>query len=94
MEQSYFSQLDKQYKQYLQNLVFGKIFEAIVLRGGKNKPATSVELHKQIALFQKNEKKMEGSVGRSSGRIGQVKNLAIRNGRHRLLLQRKMIFCF
>jgi hypothetical protein len=60
MEQSYFSQLDKQYKLYLQNLVLGKAFEPIVLRGGKNKPATSVELHKQIALFQKNEKKDGG----------------------------------
>jgi hypothetical protein len=57
MEQSYFSQLEKQYKLYLQNLVLGKAFEPIVLRGGKNKPATSVDLHKQIALFQKNEKK-------------------------------------
>lgn len=59
MEQSYYSQLDKQYKHYLQNLVIGKTFEPIVLRGGKNKPSTTVELHKQIALFQKYEKKSD-----------------------------------
>lgn len=57
MEQSYLAQLEKQYKQYLQNLVAGKDFQPIVLRGGKNKPATAVALHEQIAIFQKKEKR-------------------------------------
>jgi len=56
MEQSYLSQLEKHYKYYLQNLVAGNDFEPIILRGGKNKPANTVELHKQVAIFQKNEK--------------------------------------
>ncbi len=79
MEQSYLSQLEKQYKRYLQNLVEGKNFETIILRGGKNKPNTTVELHDQIVLFQKNEKR-DGRLGWTiqwedwfSKRLGQQK---------------------
>ena len=57
MEPSYMAQLEKSYKRYLEDLVAGKDFEPILLRGGKGKPSTAIELHQQVALFQKNEKR-------------------------------------
>ncbi|MGN6491697.1 MAG: Wadjet anti-phage system protein JetD domain-containing protein [Agriterribacter sp.] len=58
----YLLQLQRSYKSYLKNLVAGNAFTAIVLRGEKNKPATTVDLHKAIQLFQQNEKR-EGNKG-------------------------------
>lgn len=56
MIEAYQQQLAKYYKGYLRDIISGKPFSAVVLRGEKNKPATTVELHKAIALFRQNEK--------------------------------------
>lgn len=56
----YFPQLEKNYKSYLKNIIAGKPFHPIVLRGGKNKPATTAALHMAITLFQQYEKKDSG----------------------------------
>ncbi|MBN8858264.1 MAG: hypothetical protein J0H29_07730 [Sphingobacteriales bacterium] len=56
MIEAYQQQLIKYYKGYLRDIISGKPFSAVVLRGEKNKPTTTVELHRAIALFQKNEK--------------------------------------
>ncbi|MBN8876789.1 MAG: hypothetical protein J0I32_04530 [Sphingobacteriales bacterium] len=56
----YFLQLGKSYKSYLKNIIAGEPFRPIILRGGKNKPATTAELHKAITLFQQYEKKDTG----------------------------------
>jgi Uncharacterized protein conserved in bacteria len=56
MHDLYRAQLQKSYAPYLQNLVNGKPFEPITLRGGKKKPDTTVELHQAIRSFQKYEK--------------------------------------
>ena len=56
MIEAYQQQLLKYYRRYLRDIISGKPFSVVVLRGEKNKPATTVELHKAIALFQQNEK--------------------------------------
>lgn len=53
----YIAQLEKQYIPYLKSVIQGAPFQPIVLRGGKNKPTTTAELHEQIRLFQTYEKK-------------------------------------
>lgn len=52
----YISQLEKKYKAFLRNLVVENNFASIILRGEKNKPATTVDLHKAIKDFQRYEK--------------------------------------
>jgi hypothetical protein len=56
IEQFYITQLEKRYAGYLKAVVREEPFQAIVLRGGKNKPATTADLHQLIKLFQANEK--------------------------------------
>ncbi|MFT4019719.1 MAG: DUF3322 domain-containing protein [Agriterribacter sp.] len=56
MIEAYYQQLIKYYKGYLRDIISGKPFSVVMLRGEKNKPTTTVDLHKAIALFQKNEK--------------------------------------
>jgi len=56
----YTRQLEKQYAFYLKNIVHGEPFQPIVLRGGKNKPATTAELHEGIRHFRGNEKHING----------------------------------
>lgn len=56
MHELYIAQLQKSYTPYLQDLVNGRPFEPITLRGGKKKPETTVELHQAIRSFQKYEK--------------------------------------
>lgn len=41
----YINQLNKRYVEYLKNLVRGASFVSIILRGGKNKPSSTLELH-------------------------------------------------
>jgi len=53
----YIVQLEKQYVQYLKNIILGISFQPIILRGGKNKPVTTAALHEQIRWFQSKEKK-------------------------------------
>ena len=52
----YTSQLEQQYKTYCRNIIAGKPFVQITLRGGKNKPENTVALHQLISQFQKHEK--------------------------------------
>ena len=52
----FFNQLTKSYAEVLRNHIEGRDFVPIVLRGGKNKPATTVELHEAIRIFQQGEK--------------------------------------
>jgi len=54
--EAYYQQLIKYYKGYLRDIISGKPFTVVVLRGEKSKPATTVELHRAIALFRQNEK--------------------------------------
>lgn len=56
MIEAYQQQLLRCYKTYLRGSISGSSFNTIVLRGEKNKPGTTVELHKTISLFQQNEK--------------------------------------
>ena len=49
-------QLEKGYRNFLKNRIAENQFEQIVLRGGKGKPANSIDLHKSIGLFLKYEK--------------------------------------
>ncbi|MBX2923552.1 MAG: hypothetical protein KF746_15225 [Chitinophagaceae bacterium] len=56
MIEAYQQQLVRYYKGYLRDIISGKPFSVVVLRGEKNKPATTVELHRAIALFRQNEK--------------------------------------
>lgn len=53
----YITQLEKYYPAYLKGIIQGLPFQPIVLRGGKNKPDTTVALHEQIRIFQANEKR-------------------------------------
>lgn len=59
MIEAYQQQLLRYYKGYLKDVISGKPFSVIVLRGEKNKPTTTIDLHKAISLFQKNEKSTE-----------------------------------
>lgn len=52
----YILQLKKQYKGYLKNVILGKAFEPLVLRGGKDRPQRYEELDRQVRLFQQFEK--------------------------------------
>lgn len=56
MEEHYLDQLRKQYNAFLSGLIKGEAFTPIKLRGGKNKPVTSVALHTAIASFLLYEK--------------------------------------
>lgn len=56
IEKIYLSQLDKHYKEHLRRVISGSDFEPFILRGGKDKPETSVQLHKMIIEFQNKEK--------------------------------------
>lgn len=53
----YITQLEKYYSSYLKGIIQGLPFQPIVLRGGKNKPDTTVALHEQIRMFQACEKR-------------------------------------
>lgn len=53
----YITQLEKYYSSYLKGIIQGLPFQPIVLRGGKNKPDTTVALHEQIRIFQACEKR-------------------------------------
>jgi hypothetical protein len=53
----FITQLEKYYSFYLKGVILGLPFQPIVLRGGKNKPDTTVTLHEQIRIFQAFEKK-------------------------------------
>jgi hypothetical protein len=55
-ESTYITQLDKRYRAYLRDIVAGNSWASIVLRGGKNRPDTTSELHRAVALFQTHEK--------------------------------------
>lgn len=55
-DQLYIAQLEKQYFPYIKSIVLEEPFRPIVLRGGKNKPSTTAELHQLVRLFQANEK--------------------------------------
>ncbi|MBV4356256.1 Wadjet anti-phage system protein JetD domain-containing protein [Pinibacter aurantiacus] len=55
-KQQFISQLEKAYASYLADIVLGKAFASIVLRGGKNDPVTTIELHEQMKFFQQSEK--------------------------------------
>ena len=52
----YMSQLRHQFKTCCRNIIAGKPFASIILKGGKNKPENTVALHQAISQFQKNEK--------------------------------------
>jgi hypothetical protein len=56
MTNQYMAQLEKAYTVYLAEVAFNNPFAPIVLRGGKNKPATTIELHDHTKLFQQLEK--------------------------------------
>ncbi|GAB3020726.1 DUF3322 and DUF2220 domain-containing protein [Niabella terrae] len=57
MIEAYLQQLRKYYKSYLKSVISGEPFTPFILRGGKSKPRTTVELHTLIAMFQQFEKK-------------------------------------
>lgn len=54
---NYITQLEKYYPAYLKGIIQGLPFQPVILRGGKNKPDTTVALHEQVRLFQAYEKK-------------------------------------
>ena len=56
MINAYQQQLTRYYKSYLRDIISDNPFNPVVLRGEKTKPATTVALHKAIALFQQYEK--------------------------------------
>ncbi|MGJ7032422.1 Wadjet anti-phage system protein JetD domain-containing protein [Niabella hirudinis] len=56
MTELYLLQLERLYKKYLKDVIAGAAFDPIDLRGGKQKPATAVELHQAIAQFRSREK--------------------------------------
>jgi hypothetical protein len=62
IEEQYIKQLQKQYNDYLRNIILEQPFEPILLFGGKKKPDTTRELHQRIQLFQQYEK-VEGRNG-------------------------------
>ncbi len=57
----YLAQLEKFYKAYCRNCIAGQPFAPLVLRGGKNKPPTTAELHQLVHQFQQYEKKDSGN---------------------------------
>lgn len=52
-------QLSKAYDQYLRSYITGTGFERIILRGGKQRPATTADLHESIRYFSSYEKSGE-----------------------------------
>jgi len=59
IDKSYSIQLQKAYKSLLRNIILEKPFYPIQLRGGKNKPTTTADLHKVTESFLRFEKKGE-----------------------------------
>ncbi len=53
---NFIQQLEKKYADFLKNRICEKQFEQIILRGGKNKPNNSIDLHNAIKVFLKFEK--------------------------------------
>lgn len=55
--QAFTSQLEKQYRLLQQQCILGQSFQPVELRGGKQKPHSTVQLHEAIRQFQQYEKK-------------------------------------
>ena len=55
IDEQYIAQLHKGFPKYLSNVIDGLPFQIIHLKGGKDKPQTTPELHKAIASFLKYE---------------------------------------
>ena len=53
----FLQQLEKRYPAYLRDIVAERPFQPILLRGGKDYPENTVELHRMIALYQLHLKK-------------------------------------
>lgn len=53
---NFIQQLEKKYVDFLKNRICENQFEQIILRGGKNKPDNSIDLHNAIKMFLKFEK--------------------------------------
>lgn len=58
----FIEQLEKRYNDYLRGLIINEPFVPIILRGGKNKPESTLELHEAVSLFQRHEKR-DGNLG-------------------------------
>lgn len=58
----YLRQLERRYSAYLKDIVTERPFQPIALRGGKDYPDTTVELHRMIELFRKHQKQ-DGKMG-------------------------------
>lgn len=56
------NQLYKAYDMYLRSYILGRPFERIVLRGGKQRPDSTISLHESIRFLNSLEKK-EGKLG-------------------------------
>ncbi|GAB2820412.1 Wadjet anti-phage system protein JetD domain-containing protein [Ferruginibacter profundus] len=53
---NFIQQLEKKYVGFLKNRICENQFEQIILRGGKNKPDNSIDLHNAIKMFLQFEK--------------------------------------
>lgn len=62
-DKGYILQLEKQYKNYLKQVIADLPFEIIELRGGKNRPETTRQLAEDIKQFQQFEKREGKSKG-------------------------------
>jgi len=60
MIEVYRKQLEHCYKSYLKDIVLGRPFDPVILRGQKNKPANTVDLYKAVSMFQQYEKPENG----------------------------------
>jgi hypothetical protein len=55
----FIQQLENKYPDFLRSIIRGEPFVPIQLRGGKQKPATTDELHKSVKLFRQHERREE-----------------------------------
>lgn len=53
------SQLLKMYDQFLRSYILGKPFEKVILRGGKQRPDSTINLHESIRYFRSLEKRAD-----------------------------------
>lgn len=62
-DKGYLYQLERYYKTYLKRVIEDLPFKVIELRGGKNRPESTIKLAKDIEEFQKFEKRSEQDRG-------------------------------
>ena len=88
-------QLSNAYNQYLSNYILGTPYNKVILRGGKQRPATTAALHEAVRYYQSLEKTTDRKgwtiewESWKSKKLGTQKSLQ----KHSVIFYNKSPFC-